>query len=119
MPQGRIAVPTSKTSDKTPDKTSDVTPDKTRARGPEPGSGAADAPRFEAALEELEALVERMESGALSLDDSLAAFERGIHLTRECQRALSAAEQRVQVLMEQDDGTLQTHAAAIGDDDPR
>jgi len=70
--------------------------------------GAASGPDFEAALEELEALVERMEGGELSLDESLAAFERGIHLTRHCQQALSRAEQRVQTLLEQDDGSLTT-----------
>lgn len=55
---------------------------------------------FETALTELEALVIRMESGELSLEESLSAFERGIGLTRSCQEALSAAEQRVQLLME-------------------
>lgn len=77
---------------------------------------ATEGPDFEAALEELEALVERMEGGALSLDESLAAFERGIHLTRRCQQALSEAEQRVQVLLEKDDGSLTTEAAASGED---
>lgn len=74
-------------------------------------------PDFEAALAELEALVERMESGELSLDDSLAAFERGIHLTRHCQRALSEAEQRVQTLLERDDGTLETAPGGATEDD--
>lgn len=55
---------------------------------------------FETALAELEALVTRMESGELSLEESLSAFERGIGLTRSCQEALTAAEQRVQLLME-------------------
>lgn len=70
------------------------------------------SPSFEAALEELESLVERMESGSLSLDESLAAFERGIRLTRQCQQSLSAAEQRVRVLLERDDGSLDTEALA-------
>lgn len=56
---------------------------------------------FEAALAELEQLVARMESGELSLQDSLQAFEQGIRLTRQCQQALSSAEQRVQLLMEE------------------
>lgn len=56
---------------------------------------------FEAALIELEQLVVRMENGDLSLEDSLRAFEQGIGLTRQCQQALSAAEQRVQLLLEQ------------------
>ena len=57
---------------------------------------------FEDALGELEALVERMEQGDLSLEDSLASFERGIALTRTCQQALKAAEQKVEILTSQD-----------------
>ena len=53
---------------------------------------------FESALEELENLVSKMESGELSLDDSLKAFERGIELTRTCQSTLEAAELRIQML---------------------
>lgn len=53
---------------------------------------------FEEALSELEALVERMESGDLTLEESLAAFEQGISLTRHCQEALQAAEQKVEIL---------------------
>ncbi len=53
---------------------------------------------FEDALSELEALVERMESGDLTLEESLSAFERGISLTRQCQEALQAAEQKVEIL---------------------
>jgi exodeoxyribonuclease VII small subunit len=55
---------------------------------------------FEAALGELEHLVERMETGELSLEESLAAFERGVKLTRHCQAALQAAELKVKVLTE-------------------
>ena len=62
---------------------------------------------FEASLAELEALVERMESGELTLDASLAAFERGVHLTRTCQRALSEAEQRVKLLLAREDGSVE------------
>ena len=57
---------------------------------------------FEQSLNQLEALVEQMEEGDLSLDASLQAFEDGVKLTRQCQQALSAAEQRVQVLLEKD-----------------
>lgn len=71
---------------------------------------------FEAALAELEGLVERMERGELSLDDSLGAFERGIHLTRTCQRALADAEQRVRVLLEREDGDVELRDAGIDDD---
>ena len=55
---------------------------------------------FEASLETLEALVEEMEEGNLSLEDSMKAFETGVKLTRECQQALKTAEQKVQLLME-------------------
>ena len=57
---------------------------------------------FERSLEELEQLVERMEDGDLSLEDSLASYERGIRLGRRCQQALDEAEQRIQVLAEKD-----------------
>lgn len=56
---------------------------------------------FEQSLAALEALVAKMEKGDLSLEDSLKAFEEGVQLTRECQAKLQAAEQRVQVLLEQ------------------
>ncbi|CAN5360817.1 exodeoxyribonuclease VII small subunit [soil metagenome] len=58
-------------------------------------------PDFETALAELESLVERMEQGNLSLEETLEQFERGIRLTRSCQTALKAAEQRVEVLLRQ------------------
>jgi exodeoxyribonuclease VII small subunit len=55
---------------------------------------------FETALAELETLVEKMEQGELSLDESLKQFERGVQLTRSCQQALQEAEQKVQILIE-------------------
>lgn len=58
---------------------------------------------FEEALETLEGLVEAMEDGELTLEESLKAFEQGIKLTRECQSALEKAEQKVQVLVSSDD----------------
>ena len=50
---------------------------------------------FEAAMGELESLVEKMEQGEFSLEDSIKQFERGVQLARTCQRALRAAEQKV------------------------
>lgn len=61
---------------------------------------------FEESLAELEAIVERMESGELSLEASLEAFESGMRLSREAQTALAAAELKVQKLTEQQ-GELQ------------
>lgn len=55
---------------------------------------------FEESLAELEQLVEQMEQGELSLEDSLKSFERGVALTRACQKALQEAEQKVQILLE-------------------
>lgn len=56
-------------------------------------------PGFEQALKELEQLVEKMEQGELSLEDSLAHFEQGIQLSRTCQQALREAEQKVEILL--------------------
>ena len=56
-------------------------------------------------MNELEDLVKAMESGELSLEESLEHFERGIRQVRHCQKALDEAEQRVNVLVE--DGQLQ------------
>lgn len=53
---------------------------------------------FEASLDALEQLVEKMEHGDLSLEDSLAAYERGVGLYRRCQQALEQAELRVKLL---------------------
>ncbi len=58
------------------------------------------APDFEAAIEELEKLVTRMESGQLSLEESMQTFERGAALSQQCQQALDAAEQRIRILSE-------------------
>jgi exodeoxyribonuclease VII small subunit len=54
---------------------------------------------FETAMRDLEELVERLEQGDLPLEESLAAFERGVMLTRSCQMALKEAEQKVEILL--------------------
>jgi len=56
-------------------------------------------PDFETAMRDLEELVERLEQGDLPLEESLAAFERGVLLTRSCQSALKEAEQKVEILL--------------------
>ena len=61
---------------------------------------------FEQSLQELEKLVERMEKGDLSLEESLKDFERGVALTRSCQEALKTAEQKVQQLIQQNGKSL-------------
>jgi exodeoxyribonuclease VII small subunit len=59
--------------------------------------------QLEKALAELEALVERLESGELSLQQALKEFERGVKLTRQCQTALKEAEQKVEILLKRAD----------------
>jgi exodeoxyribonuclease VII small subunit len=57
---------------------------------------------FEASLDQLEQLVEKMEHGEMSLEESLAAYERGVGLYRSCQTALEQAELRVRLLSDPD-----------------
>jgi exodeoxyribonuclease VII small subunit len=74
-------------------------------------TAATEAPSlggFEKSLEELEKLVRDLEHGELTLEQSLATFERGVSLTRECQQALKSAEQRVEILVQNGDGSLAT-----------
>ena len=58
---------------------------------------------FEQQLASLEGLVESLESGELSLEESLKSFEQGIKVARDCQAALKAAEQKVEILTRQGD----------------
>jgi exodeoxyribonuclease VII small subunit len=62
------------------------------------------ARRFEDALAELEGIVQRLEKGELPLEDSLAAFERGIALVRSLSQRLTEVEQRVEVLLKSEAG---------------
>jgi exodeoxyribonuclease VII small subunit len=66
-----------------------------------PTHNPKEAPKldFETAMRDLEELVERLEQGDLPLEESLAAFERGVMLTRSCQTALKEAEQKVEILL--------------------
>jgi exodeoxyribonuclease VII small subunit len=66
---------------------------------PEEASPVAD---FEASLDQLEQLVEKMEHGDMTLEESLAAYERGVGLYRRCQTALEQAELRVRLLSDPD-----------------
>ncbi|AOJ77815.1 exodeoxyribonuclease VII small subunit [Burkholderia ubonensis] len=84
-----------------------------------PGNGTEPLPdNYEMALAELETLVARMEGGALSLEDSLAAYRRGAALVAFCQQQLEKVEQQVRVL---DGATLKPlsagAAATDGEDD--
>jgi exodeoxyribonuclease VII small subunit len=66
-------------------------------------ASTAAPPAFEAALAQLESLVTRLEAGDLPLDEALRTFEQGVRLTRECQSALAAAQQKVQLLLQRGD----------------
>lgn len=72
---------------------------------------------FEKALAELEQLVETMEKGELTLEESLKQFERGVSLTRSCQQALAAAEQKVRILTQNNETGKLVEFAADSDDE--
>ncbi len=77
-------------------------------------TAAQPAPLFEEQLAKLEGLVEALEQGDLSLEQSMLSFEQGISLARECQKALSDAEQKVALLTRDGD---QLHAQPFALDD--
>lgn len=62
--------------------------------------------KFEEALQELETVVQRLEDGNLSLDESLALFEDGIKLSRLCSQRLDEAEKKVEILLKNENGSL-------------
>jgi len=87
-----------------PQHTSDMS-----RKAPPEASPVAD---FEQSLDALEQLVDKMEHGEMSLEDSLAAYERGVGLYRRCQTALEQAELRVRLLSDpQDPASAQPFAA--------
>lgn len=66
--------------------------------------------KFETALESLEQVVEQLESGELSLEDALAAFEKGVGLVRYCNQKLTEVEKKIEVLVRDKEGKLQLKA---------
>ncbi len=64
----------------------------------EPGADTEDAARFEELYERLQAVTARLESGELSLDESLALYDEGMRLAVRCQQLLGEAEQQIEVL---------------------
>jgi exodeoxyribonuclease VII small subunit len=74
-----------------------------------------DRPGFEETLLELERLVAQLESGDLPLDVALRTFEQGVRLTRECQTALAAAQQKVQLLLQRGEGVVLEDFDAAGE----
>jgi exodeoxyribonuclease VII small subunit len=65
-----------------------------------PGRPAGDPGSFEEQLGELEKIVEQLEQGDLTLEQSVSLFERGIHLSNACKEQLASAESRIQVLLD-------------------
>jgi len=65
-------------------------------------------PSFEEQLKKLEAIVDQLEKGDLTLEDSLKLFEEGVSLSAACKKELDEAEGRVQILIKQRDGSLKT-----------
>ncbi len=61
---------------------------------------------FEASLAELEEIVAKLEDGDMPLEESLALFEQGIALSRDCRARLTNAERRIEILMQDSDGNL-------------
>jgi exodeoxyribonuclease VII small subunit len=77
----------------------------------EPTTPAAHEMKFEAALAELEQIVQNMESGHLPLEESIAAYRRGSELLKHCQQQLNDAERKIQIL---ENGTLRDFDATGG-----
>jgi exodeoxyribonuclease VII small subunit len=69
---------------------------------------------FEAALQELESLVQTLESGGAALEDSLKAYERGVVLLKHCQETLAQAEQKIRIL---DGNALRNYSAQANEAD--
>jgi len=70
----------------------------------------ATSKKFESALEDLEQVVEQLESGELSLEDSLAAFEKGVGLVKFCNQKLNEVEKKIELLVKDKEGKLQLKA---------
>lgn len=63
--------------------------------------------KFEEAMARLEAVVDRLESGELPLEESLRLFEEGVHLTKVCSHRLEEAERRITILLKNERGEMQ------------
>lgn len=70
---------------------------------------------FEQSIAELEEIVSQLENGDVTLDESLSLFEKGIKLSKSCQKMLDAAEKKVSILLTNDDGEI-VEADFIGEE---
>lgn len=73
---------------------------------------------FEEAMQALETVVNELEAGELTLDESLAKYEAGVKMYRVCHKLLEGAEQRVQKLLKDDEGQFHTEDFEEKDDEP-
>ncbi|MFB3108080.1 MAG: exodeoxyribonuclease VII small subunit [Candidatus Binatia bacterium] len=79
---------------------------------------AKEKKKFEEVVKELERVVEQLESGELSLEDSLAAFENGVRLVKLCNQKLTEVERKIELLVKDKDGKLQLKPLEeLGEDD--
>jgi len=90
------------TAKKTTKKTASTDADTHSSNPNDTASAIPEGTRFEDALDELETIVNALETGEQSLEESLTQFERGISLARYCQKSLGNAEQKISVLMNPD-----------------
>lgn len=79
-------------------------------------SSATDGPTFEEAIEELETITRQLESGSLSLDASIKAYEKGMELRKLCREKLEQAEKKLEYLERRDDGSLETKTIDTDED---
>jgi len=89
-------------------------------RGAAPAVSAEDGPSFEEALERLETIVEELEGGSLSLEQSLARYEEGMRLSRRLTQTLDQAEKRIERLVEEEGEPPTTRGleSPLGEGDP-
>lgn len=71
--------------------------------------------KFETSLKKLEDIVKRLETGSLSLEDSLKAFEEGVKHAAFCSARLDDADRRVEILLKQKDGSLKLEPFDVGE----
>ncbi len=71
---------------------------------------------FEDALDELEAIASKLESGELTLEQSIQYYERGVHLAQFCRQKLEEAERKIEVLQRQPDGSVQKKSVKVKGD---
>ncbi|MBP8986176.1 MAG: exodeoxyribonuclease VII small subunit [Spirochaetes bacterium] len=76
----------------------------------------AKKPAFEEALEELETIAQKLESGELTLDESIQYYEKGVALAKFCRQKLEEAERTIEILQKQPDGSIQKKPVKVKED---